>query len=304
MELFVWECVRSDYWRTCGLDLSSDPLTEANHRNGMIKYNKDSMVLDEEQSKRTSEVFDFRKTVQVQLLQWLSPKCWHFLYFNPEMLENPVLLFSRKTMHSLSRPTLLLIMADFVHPLITVLKAKQNEMNRECQLFQRQIKDITKQIILSNPNEDLNHYRQQINKICNDYSSRLNRLEIKSYSECEKCLHSTTDSPSNGSNHPNHLQATNQSRTKSIKSNQSQSTNNHKFHNPIHSTNQSIDYNEYSDSDDDYLSDDDEYVAYDDDEDEYVPLFVLWRLYMNRDELTKPFDQINPGIFFLSCDCK
>lgn len=28
-----------------------------------------------------------------------------------------------------------------------------------------------------------------------------------------------------------------------------------------------------------------------------LPLFVLWRLFRNRDELSKPFDQINPGMF-------
>ena len=77
-------------------------------------------------------------------------------------------------------------MADSQHLLIAVLKAKQNDMNRECQQFQQRIKQITAQIMQSNNSADHDRLRQQINRICNDYSSSINRLEFRCFDECER----------------------------------------------------------------------------------------------------------------------
>jgi len=80
-------------------------------------------------------------------------------------------------------------MAQPQHPLINVLKAKQNAMNRECQKFQRQIKAITDEMVHSNAGrEDLSRRRAQINRLCNDYSATINQLEIRSFVECERSI--------------------------------------------------------------------------------------------------------------------
>eukprot|EP01084_Bolivina_argentea_P027747 51543_1 len=76
--------------------------------------------------------------------------------------------------------------------LLELLKEKSNILNGKFQKFQADLKHITQQIISSEiTNENKSTYTQQMNKLCDNYSSSINRLEIEYLIKCEQHFENT-----------------------------------------------------------------------------------------------------------------
>eukprot|EP01083_Nonionella_stella_P085315 236533_1 len=72
---------------------------------------------------------------------------------------------------------------------LALLKRKSNLLNKECQTFQTEIKAIVNEIMAAEiTDETKSKYNYTINKLCDGYSTSLNRLEIEYLIKCEKSL--------------------------------------------------------------------------------------------------------------------
>ena len=82
------------------------------------------------------------------------------------------------------------------NPILSSLTANSNALNRECQQFQKQIKEIMNNIMQQTQlsDDDKEMYEQQMNAVCNEYSSSINRLEYKCLIKCERYLESMSQS--------------------------------------------------------------------------------------------------------------